>query len=289
MKDYYLPLFIILLVLLAPDKIELPNVIAFDERENEGLAAFVVTSYVPTEQDEEKLKDCECNGTKQIITGDGVRLPCPCDNCQCKKKLVPTEPQQVHSQGIPYSDYYYVQFTASWCGPCKKFDREEQHKLEKLGIKVVEVDVDKNPQAMKDFGVTSVPTFLLCNSKDKTAYYDKNKPEKQFKFGNMNGESLIKKLEDHYSSSKIAQTTIPTPMTSPSTLLSRSEIDALVRASYTRNTPLMKAVMARNANVYSHLKNEHGFTKEQVDGLELWVALALHDAVHPPASITPRR
>jgi thiol-disulfide isomerase/thioredoxin len=280
MKDYYLPIFIIILVLLAPDKIELPNTFAFDERENEGLAAFVVTSYVPAEQDEAKPKDCECNGTKQIITGDGVRLPCPCDNCQCKKKLATTEPQpQVHSQGIPYSDYYYVQFTASWCGPCKKFDREEQHKLEKLGIKVVEVDVDKNPQAMKDFGVTTVPTFLLCNSKDKTAYYDKNKPEKQFKFGNMSGESLIKKLEDHYFSRKVAQTP----------LLSQSEIDALVRASYTRNTPLMKAVMDRNANVYSHLKNEHGFTKDQVDGLESWVAHALHDAVHPPASITPWR
>lgn len=288
MKDYYLPIFIIVLVLLAPDKIELPNVIAFDERENEGLTAFLVTSHVPAEQDE-KPKDCECNGTKQIITGDGVRLPCPCENCQCKKKLAPTEPPQTLSQGIPYSDYYYVQFTASWCGPCKKFDREEQHKLEKLGIKVVEVDIDKNPQAMKDFVVTSVPTFLLCNSKDKTAYYDKRNPAKQFKFGNMKGEDLIKKLEDHYrANNKVVAQSPPTTVTS-STLLSRSEIDALVRASYTRNTPLMKAVMARNANVYSHLKNEHGFTKEQVDGLELWVALALHDAVHPPASITPRR
>ena len=63
----------------------------------------------------------------------------------------------------------------------------------------------------------------------------------------------------------------------------------IVRSSYNRNTQLTKAVMGDNSDVYSHLYNDHGFSKEQVMGLEYWVALALHDATHEPASITPWR
>jgi thioredoxin 1 len=56
-----------------------------------------------------------------------------------------------------------VDFSATWCGPCKKL---EPIVAEIAGdyagrIKVVKVDVDKAPGTAAKFGVMSVPTVLL--------------------------------------------------------------------------------------------------------------------------------
>lgn len=58
-----------------------------------------------------------------------------------------------------------VDFSATWCGPCKKLEPivdeiagEYQGKL-----KVVKVDVDKSPSLAARFGVMSVPTVILFN------------------------------------------------------------------------------------------------------------------------------
>ena len=56
-----------------------------------------------------------------------------------------------------------VDFSATWCGPCKKL---EPIVAEIAGdyagrIKVVKVDVDKAPGTAARFGVMSVPTVLL--------------------------------------------------------------------------------------------------------------------------------
>jgi len=56
-----------------------------------------------------------------------------------------------------------VDFTATWCGPCKKLTPivEEFAKDYSGRVKVVKVDVDKAPTVAAKFGVMSVPTLIL--------------------------------------------------------------------------------------------------------------------------------
>jgi thioredoxin 1 len=56
-----------------------------------------------------------------------------------------------------------VDFSAVWCGPCKKIAPiVEELAGDYAGrVKVVKVDVDKSPGTAAKFGVMSVPTLLL--------------------------------------------------------------------------------------------------------------------------------
>ena len=56
-----------------------------------------------------------------------------------------------------------VDFSATWCGPCKKLEPIVAEIANDYAgrIKVVKVDVDKAPGTAAKFGVMSVPTVLL--------------------------------------------------------------------------------------------------------------------------------
>ncbi len=56
-----------------------------------------------------------------------------------------------------------VDFHAEWCGPCKMMAPELKKLAEKQGdkLKVIKVDIDKNPQAASAYQVASVPTLIL--------------------------------------------------------------------------------------------------------------------------------
>jgi thioredoxin 1 len=58
-----------------------------------------------------------------------------------------------------------VDFSAAWCGPCKKLE-PIVHEIAgdyEGRVKVVKIDVDKAPQSAAKFGVMSVPTVLVIN------------------------------------------------------------------------------------------------------------------------------
>lgn len=57
-----------------------------------------------------------------------------------------------------------VDFWATWCGPC----RMQAPILEKLSeelsedeLKILKMDVDKNPETARAFGIMSIPTLLF--------------------------------------------------------------------------------------------------------------------------------
>jgi thioredoxin 1 len=56
-----------------------------------------------------------------------------------------------------------VDFFATWCGPCKMMQPILEDTSRQLGdrIKIVKVDVDRNPLAASTFQVRGVPTLIL--------------------------------------------------------------------------------------------------------------------------------
>ena len=57
-----------------------------------------------------------------------------------------------------------IDFWATWCGPC----RMQAPILEKLSVeipedelKIVKIDVDENPNTVRQFGIMSIPTLLF--------------------------------------------------------------------------------------------------------------------------------
>lgn len=56
-----------------------------------------------------------------------------------------------------------VDFFAEWCGPCKVMAPELKKLADQHGdsLRVLKVDVDKNPQAAMHYEVRGVPTLIL--------------------------------------------------------------------------------------------------------------------------------
>jgi thioredoxin 1 len=59
-----------------------------------------------------------------------------------------------------------VDFYASWCGPCKMMPPILKQVKDSLGdaIRILKVDVDKNPKIAQQYQVRGVPTLILFKS-----------------------------------------------------------------------------------------------------------------------------
>lgn len=56
-----------------------------------------------------------------------------------------------------------VDFWATWCNPCKMMHPVLQELDKEVGdnIKIVQIDIDKAPQLAANYGVMSIPTFIV--------------------------------------------------------------------------------------------------------------------------------
>lgn len=56
-----------------------------------------------------------------------------------------------------------VDFYADWCSPCQAMDLVLAEVLEELNgkIKLLKINVDKQPQLSQQFGVRSIPHYIL--------------------------------------------------------------------------------------------------------------------------------
>ena len=56
-----------------------------------------------------------------------------------------------------------VDFYAAWCGPCKVQAPILKQTKDELGdqVRIIKIDVDKNPEVAQQFQVQGVPTLIL--------------------------------------------------------------------------------------------------------------------------------
>jgi len=56
-----------------------------------------------------------------------------------------------------------VDFTATWCGPCKTLAPilDQLHARMGESLRIIKIDIDKNPSLSKELQISGVPTLIL--------------------------------------------------------------------------------------------------------------------------------
>ncbi len=56
-----------------------------------------------------------------------------------------------------------VDFFAEWCGPCKMMTPVLRDIKSEVGdtVKILKIDIDKNPLVARQYGIQSVPTMII--------------------------------------------------------------------------------------------------------------------------------
>jgi hypothetical protein len=171
--------FILILLLLFGGSSTIKEANLFQEN-NEAYAVAGLLSVMPEdafiEVDPDPVEeDCQCNKKTGKIKYDGtIEETCPCANdgkpcgcINCNKGEAPAETHKALTMEEVLDLYFVMKFTATWCGPCVQWDKNEKHKLEELNIKVESV---YDTKIHKAFDVSSIPVFWICLKEGRKSY-----------------------------------------------------------------------------------------------------------------------
>ena len=80
---------------------------------------------------------------------------------------------------VTASEVAVIDFSATWCGPCKMLTPVLESVANKLDgkVKIVKVDVDESPDLAQRFGIMSVPTMILFKKGQQAAAFSGYMPE----------------------------------------------------------------------------------------------------------------
>jgi len=78
-------------------------------------------------------------------------------------------PEKIKQQHMTFNEMLQsnkpvlVDFTATWCGPCKMMAPILVDVKKEIGdaVSIIKVDVDNNPQAAREYNIQGVPTLIL--------------------------------------------------------------------------------------------------------------------------------
>lgn len=72
-------------------------------------------------------------------------------------------PQASFSELINGEKPTFVDFSAEWCGPCKMMAPILAQLKSEVGdmVRIIKIDVDRNPQTASAYNIQSVPTLML--------------------------------------------------------------------------------------------------------------------------------
>jgi hypothetical protein len=173
---------------------------------------------------------------------------------------------------ISLADFRLIDYFRSdpHCPPCFRWARDEE--------KHVTCKVDKWDTSAKPLGwITSVPTLRLLR-------YDRAAKE-WIDLTVWRGYTAAKTINAEIDrQTKAAESqTLAAGLQNSQLNVRRSERDlrSWIHERYTPETELVRATVEPLSFAWEHLRNEHGFSAAQVNQLPLWMAAALHDAVHP--------